>query len=136
MEKLTHEAIIIHCSATRAGMDFHAKDIDLWHKQRGFVKIGYHYVIDLDGTIEKGRAENEVGAHCVQQRMNFRSIGICYIGGLDSTGAPCDTRTDAQKSSLQALVADIRTRYPGISIYGHRDFAPKACPCFDVAAEF
>ena len=43
--------IIIHCSATKEGKDFKAADIDRWHRERGFNKIGYHYVIDLDGTI-------------------------------------------------------------------------------------
>ena len=49
--------IIIHCSATPRGVDYSAADIDKWHKQRGFRGIGYHYVIKLDGTIEKGRDE-------------------------------------------------------------------------------
>ena len=72
--------LILHCAATPEGKSFTAKDIDKMHKQRGFKKIGYHYVIDLDGTIEKGRAENEIGAHCIG--YNSKSIGICYIGGL------------------------------------------------------
>mgnify|MGYP000758569587 FL=1 len=49
------DTIIIHCSATRAGQDFTATDIDRWHRQRGFRSIGYHFVIRLDGTIEPGR---------------------------------------------------------------------------------
>ena len=49
--------IIIHCSATPRGVDYSAADIDKWHRQRGFSKIGYHYVIRLDGKIEKGRDE-------------------------------------------------------------------------------
>ncbi len=49
------DTIIIHCSATRAGQDFTAADIDRWHRQRGFRSIGYHFVIRLDGTIEPGR---------------------------------------------------------------------------------
>ena len=48
------DTIIIHCSATRAGQDFTATDIDRWHRQRGFRSIGYHFVIRLDGTIEPG----------------------------------------------------------------------------------
>ena len=55
--------IILHCSATREGQDVKAADIKHWHKDRGFDDIGYHYVIDLDGTIEKGRDEALVGAH-------------------------------------------------------------------------
>ena len=34
------DTIIIHCSATRAGQDFTAADIDLWHRARGFRSIG------------------------------------------------------------------------------------------------
>ena len=48
------DTIIIHCSATRAGQDFTAADIDRWHRQRGFRSIGYHFVVRLDGTVEPG----------------------------------------------------------------------------------
>ena len=50
------DTIIIHCSATRAGQDFTAADIDRWHRARGFRSIGYHFVIRLDGTIEPGNS--------------------------------------------------------------------------------
>lgn len=50
----TIDAIIIHCSATRAGQDLRAKDIDQMHRARGFNQIGYNFVIDLDGTVETG----------------------------------------------------------------------------------
>ena len=49
------DSIIVHCSATKAGQDFTAADIDRWHRERGFNGIGYHYVIRLDGRLEKGR---------------------------------------------------------------------------------
>ena len=49
------DSIIVHCSATKAGQDFTAADIDCWHRERGFNGIGYHYVIRLDGKLEKGR---------------------------------------------------------------------------------
>ena len=42
------DSIIIHCSATKAGQDFKAKDIDRMHRARGFSQIGYHFVVDLD----------------------------------------------------------------------------------------
>lgn len=89
------DTIIIHCSATRAGQDFTAADIDRWHRARGFRSIGYHFVIRLDGTIEPGRDVSLDGAHCTG--WNRRSIGICYVGGLDKEGRPADTRTEAQR---------------------------------------
>ena len=36
------DAIIIHCSATRAEQDITAADIESWHRARGFWTIGYH----------------------------------------------------------------------------------------------
>ena len=74
------DEIIIHCSATPAGSNFNADDIDRWHKAQGFAKIGYHYVVCPTGTIDIGRPVLEVGAHCMEKRKNYTSIGICYVG--------------------------------------------------------
>ncbi|WP_104753260.1 N-acetylmuramoyl-L-alanine amidase [Helicobacter salomonis] len=125
------DKIIIHCSATKAGKDFRAKDIDMWHKQRGFKCIGYHFVILLDGTIEIGRALQQIGAHC--KGHNKTSIGICYIGGLNSHEKPANTLTPEQKMTLLNLCAELLQKYPFAKIYGHKDFNPaKACPSFEV----
>lgn len=121
--------IIIHCSATREGQDIKAKTIKQWHLQRGFADIGYHYIIDLDGTIEKGRDESLVGAHCIGK--NAISIGICYVGGCDKNLKPKDTRTDAQKKAMKTLVHQLMEKYniPLNSVYGHYQFCSyKECP--------
>ena len=126
--------LIIHCSATAAGKDFTAADIDRWHRAQGWACIGYHYVIRIDGTVEPGRPIDKVGAHCSGHNAN--SIGICYIGGLASDGkTPKDTRTPAQRLSLRNLITTLRHIYPTATIHGHRDYANKACPCFDVKKE-
>lgn len=151
----TIDSIVIHCSATRAGQDVRAADIDKWHKERGFAMIGYNYVIDLDGTVETGRPLSMDGAHCNTaglsgQSYNKHSIGICYVGGLDENGNPADTRTQEQKLSLANLVNKLCDEYPIVEVIGHRDASPdangdgvisrnewiKQCPCFDVRAEF
>ena len=67
--------IIIHCSAVGPDRTSSAEDIDKWHKDRGFKCIGYHYVIRRDGSIEPGRPEWMIGAHCVNH--NKYSIGVC-----------------------------------------------------------
>lgn len=149
------DAIVIHCSATRAGQDVRAADIDKWHKERGFAMIGYNYVIDLDGTVEVGRPLNRDGAHCNTAGLsgvsyNKHSIGICYVGGLDAFGNPADTRTPEQKLALSNLVYKLMDEYPIVEVIGHRDASPdkngdgvisrnewiKQCPCFDVKSEF
>lgn len=143
------DSIIIHCSATREGMDVRASDIRKWHLERGYSDIGYNYVIDIDGTIETGRPLTKNGAHCLG--YNDHSIGICYVGGLDTSGNPKDTRTIRQKQAMHRLVFQLLDRFPSIvKVLGHRDTSPdingdgkitpnewiKACPCFDVMAEF
>ena len=126
--------IIIHCSATIEGKHFTADDIDRWHRQRGFHSIGYHYVILLNGEIQKGRDLQQIGAHCTGH--NRQSIGICYIGGLDSTGLAKDTRTPEQKNSLRRLLQSLKKQYPDAHIVGHNNFANKDCPCFDAKKEY
>ena len=122
--------IILHCSATPPTRDWGVKEIDRLHRANGWNGCGYHYVVRLDGTIEQGRREEEVGAHCVGH--NAHSIGVCYIGGLDGHLNPADTRTPAQRAALRTLCQQLLARYPSATLHGHNEFANKACPCFRV----
>jgi N-acetylmuramoyl-L-alanine amidase len=129
--------LVVHCSATPEGRVHTAKDIDLWHRQRGFNEIGYNYVILLDGTVELGRDVDKIPAHV--EGHNIDSIGICYIGGIDkNTLQPKDTRTKEQKEALVKLLKELKELYPNAVIQGHRDFAgvKKACPCFNAKDEY
>jgi hypothetical protein len=141
------DKIVIHCSATREGQPHTAADIDRWHKAQGWNGIGYHHVVMLDGTVQKGRDEEVAGSHV--KGFNANSIGVVYIGGLASNGVtPKDTRTDAQKTALAKLIKALKAKYPGSKVMGHRDLSPdkdkdgvvephewlKACPSFDVAS--
>lgn len=126
--------IIVHCSATAEGRDYTVSDIDRWHKSRGWQCIGYHYVIYRDGSVHTGRPVAQIGAHCTGHNAN--SIGVCYIGGCAADGkTPKDTRTPQQREALRRLVADLQKQYPGATVHGHREFAAKACPSFDVKTE-
>lgn len=127
-------AIIVHCTATPPGMKVTVDDIDRWHKARGWKGIGYHYVVDLDGTVYQGRPADCVGAHC--RGHNAHSIGVCYIGGLDAHNRPADTRTPEQKEALLRLMTVLKKRYPDAKVYSHRRFTNKACPCFDAEKEY
>jgi len=128
--------IVIHCSAVKPDQQSSAAQIDSWHRQRGFhLGIGYHYVIRRDGTLEMGRPEYMVGAHC--KNHNQHSIGVCYEGGLDIRGNPADTRTEAQKRTMLSLLRELKERYPRAIIVGHHNLNPlKACPCFDAVKEY
>ena len=138
------DLIVIHCSATRADRDFTEADLDVCHRRRGFNGTGYHYYIRKSGVTVATRPETSVGAHV--RGYNAHSIGICYEGGLDAKGRPCDTRTVAQRDAMAALLIDLLRRYPGSRVCGHRDLSPdrngngeiepeewiKQCPCFEV----
>ncbi|MDP2398862.1 MAG: N-acetylmuramoyl-L-alanine amidase [Burkholderiales bacterium] len=146
MRPITH--IVVHCSASPNGRAVSAQEIDAWHRQRGFRRrapvgqphlphIGYHYVIDVDGTVTEGRSLGEIGAHVAGS--NARSIGICLIG--------INRYTPAQWQALQQLHEDLARDYPAAQWLGHRDFSPdqngdgviepwefiKTCPGFNVA---
>ena len=130
--------IIIHCSATPEGKNFTVEDIRRWHTMpvakggRGWTDLGYHYVIYLDGSVHPGRPEEKIGAHCKGQNAN--SIGICYVGGITADGRkiPKDTRTPEQKAALRILLGSLKRKYPEATVHGHREFAAKACPSFDM----
>ena len=129
--------IVVHCSAVKPDQTSSVAQIDRYHRKDRHYKfgVGYHYVIRRDGTIEPGRPEWMIGAHCLNH--NRYSIGICYEGGLDARGQPEDTRTLEQKLAMLHLLEVLHRRYPKAVIVGHRDLDPhKACPCFDAIKEY
>lgn len=156
--------IVIHCSATQNGKLLRnefltaAQRINLWHAQRGYKRqphavkhfnphlahIGYHFVIDTDGTVETGRQVGEIGAHVKGHNRN--SVGICLVGGITKEGKNHAEYTAEQWQALYKLLRELESQHPKAKIYGHRDLSPdlngdgsitpnewvKACPCFDV----
>jgi len=120
--------IFVHCSASMIG---NLEMITAWHtdpkpKGNGWSKVGYHYIILRDGTVEKGLPDSEIGIHA--RGYNTSSIGICLIGkeGL---------YTMAQAASLRQLLQVLRAQYDlkPEDIRGHYEVNDhKTCPDFDV----
>ena len=137
---------MIHCTDTPSRREVTVSELDSWHRARNFepyvspdgrkVYAGYHILVHLDGSYERIRPDDHRGQHCKQHNMNNRAVSICYVGGRDCNGKLCDTRTEAQKRTLLTLVKTMRGKYPKAQICGHRDYAPKACPCFDARKEY
>lgn len=124
--------IVVHCSASPNNPSLGVKDIDRWHRERGFAKVGYHFVIQTNGTVQEGRKLSEIGAHAVGH--NSSSLGICLIGGTDNEKKSVDNFTSAQKTALYELLAVLRKTYTTAIILGHRDLpgVKKDCPCWAV----
>ena len=118
------DMIVLHHTGG-ADIDASAEEIDQWHKNDGWLGIGYHYVIRKDGTIEKGRPDWTVGAHAYGE--NWHTIGI-HLSGDFSVAEP----TEAQIESTAMLLANLCTDY-GLPIdedhiVGHRDLMSTDCP--------
>lgn len=125
--------IFVHCSATKPTQDIGAREIRMWHKHdNGWLDIGYHFVIRRNGVIENGRPVDVVGAHAYG--YNGDSVGVCLVGGLDSSGKPDANFTAEQYEALKTLLRTLKASYPEASIKGHREVSDKACPSFDATA--
>lgn len=127
--------IILHCSATPPTMDIGVAEIKRWHtdpppKGRGWNDIGYHFVVRRNGGIENGRPVATPGAHT--QGHNANSIGICLVGGTDKNGKTEDNFTPMQMQTTERLVRVLKVEYNKATVHGHREFASKDCPSFDV----
>ena len=131
--------IIVHASATKKGwwegrgVEAIRDEFRRWHKSNGWDDIGYHFVIDTDGAIAKGREVSVMGAHVKGKNRN--SIGICLVGGFGGKkdGVFSDNFTPDQDTALRGLIGDLQASYPTIGkVSGHNEYANKACPCFSV----
>lgn len=124
--------LVVHGSATQASMDVTVKDIDRWHREKGWRMVGYHFVITRQGVVQMGRPLEWSGAHALG--FNDKSLGICMVGGADAKGKSENNYTLDQFAALGELLLNLQSEYPGAKIVGHRDLPGNttACPGFDV----
>jgi len=117
------EQIIIHHSLTTSGSalayaNFHIDNYE-------WPGIGYHYVIDKNGTINQTNYLDTRSYHV--SGHNTESIGICLTGNFD-----IEVPTPEQEYSLILLIRhlhDILYDYTGaLAIKSHNEFSQKTCP--------
>ncbi len=124
--------IVVHCTATQPEATIESIR-RYWREVKGWKDVpGYHYIIKPDGEIIKllDESKNSYGVYA----HNSECISISYIGGIDRTGKPKDTRTKLQERAMFNKIVELLERYPKAKAVGHRDFpgVKKACPSFDV----
>jgi N-acetyl-anhydromuramyl-L-alanine amidase AmpD len=127
--------LIVHCVANRCNKPFSVESLINTGKQK-WGQVSYHWYVRRNGDIIPLLSESVQGIHV--KDYNWCSLGIVYEGGLDEFGHPADTRTEAQKHALIALLRALKADYPDAQILGHRDlpWVKKDCPCFDARAEY
>lgn len=129
------EYIAVHCTATPQTTSISSIS-NYWKTTLGWKMPGYHFIVKPDGEIVQlldiAKVSNGVGG------WNSKLINISYIGGVDSSGKPKDTRTEAQKKAILTKLKELKVLFPKAKIQGHRDFpgVKKACPSFDAKTEY
>ncbi len=136
------KVLVVHHTAQRVAGDtrppvermralyaFHANN-------RAWGDIGYHYIIDEQGTIYEGRSggKNVVGGHVYCN--NVGTVGVSLMGNFDE-----EQPTQAQVHSLQWLLQDLGEQYDislernayfhgknTKTIVGHKDLISTECP--------
>lgn len=130
---------------------------DYWKNTLKWKQVGYHKIINNDGTIENlaplSVVTNGVAGY------NSDSVHICYKGGLIATKPKYvygDTRSPEQKDSFHQAINEVLTELKkyqevdDITIVGHRDLSPdingngkieerewiKVCPTFSAIEEY
>jgi len=133
MARLETKYIVVHCSQTRPSQNIGAKEIDRWHRERGWLKIGYARVIKRDGTVEQGRDDDELQAHV--KNYNHISTSVCVVGGAkeENWQEGEDNFTGEQWESLKKVLEEQVIKYPEARIVGHYELDErKTCPNFNV----
>lgn len=131
----TIKFIAVHCTATQPSATVSSIQ-NYWRKNLGWKNPGYHFIVKPCGTIVEllpiEEVSNGVGG------WNSQIINISYIGGIDTSGKPKDTRTKDQKDALLCKLKELKQKFPQAKIQGHRDFpnVKKACPSFDAKKEY
>lgn len=134
---------VVHWTGTYTDQDIGVEEIHQWHQAQGWSGIGYHYVIRRDGSIERGRPINYIGAHAKVNGHNENSIGVSFVGGYTTpstgvTGGGASTGpesfTAAQHTSFKMFMKTFYDVFPGGQAFGHMDTDPlnKIDPGFSV----
>jgi len=117
--------IILHHTASSSAS---VEGINNDHLKRGWAGIGYHFLIQPDGTIDEARPIKYVGSHCAGN--NTSSIGIALVGDFRKTKP-----TDEQLKSAKELIATLKKQVPTIRrVLNHNDLYKTLCPVVNLKA--
>ena len=110
--------VVVHYTGTNA-----SAHNNLLYFSRNKVGASAHYFIDRDGTLCQSVAESDTAWHAGNWPVNQHSVGIEVVSAGEDF-------TEAQVSTLAALVQDLMARYgiPEGSVIRHYDVTGKLCP--------
>lgn len=113
------KVIVHHTSVSQIQNSQQYKATLDYHINQNWQDIGYHYFIEPDGTIKRGRWEEKEGAHTnTTDYQNRKSIGVCLTGNFD-----IELPTKEQEQALKGLLEKLNYK----DIRPHRAFENKTC---------
>lgn len=115
--------VLHHTSATNCTVE----KIHEWHLANGWSGFGYHYFINKNGMIFKGRPDDTIGSHA--KGFNSTSIGVCFEGNFEK-----EIPTQVQIEVGLELVDYLRRKYNINKVKGHGELMATSCPgkLFDI----
>ena len=118
--------VFIHCTASSRPEHDNVETVRMWHKDRGWADIGYHFMIHSNGGISAGRDIEKTPA--AQKGHNTGTIAITLHGGQYGV----DDFSLAQRKALVKFCDAIDDAYGSdITFHGHEEVANRACPVLD-----
>src|SRR6056297_16416 len=131
--------IVHHSAGPNSSSDWAAVVRSIWDfhvNGRGWADIGYHYLIDPNGEIYQGRADDIQGAHFCAQNRN--AMGMCVLGTFTDVAPSSAARSSwvdlaafaACKWEVSPLSRSIHASsgLDLLGVSGHRDGCATACP--------
>lgn len=103
-----------------------------WHEAKGWEDVGYHFVVQPDGSWGAGRGIRYVGAHALGR--NGDSIGVCLVGNFHSYEPSPEQLTGCCKlyhDLCRQYQENLRIEFHRFRWIGHHKYLPKwasACP--------
>lgn len=141
---------VIHCTFSQAKKEPAPISVftNYWKNTLGWKRPGYFAIVRVNGDVaflttnnfDHYITEDEITNGV--KGMNRYSMHIAIEGMAeyrDGKLVNADTRTDAQRKSLDIMVDAVRAAKPDVMVVGHRDIqihTYKSCPNFDVLAEY
>lgn len=118
------DKILLHHSAIKFNPHIpnQYKQILEYHIKKEWRDIAYHFLIESDGRLKRGRWETNCGTHSFNERtkesQNCSSIAICLAGDFTDS-----LPTAEQQATFKNLVNELN-----LPVKFHRDFDDTECP--------
>ena len=102
------------------------RSIQAYHiDNRGWCDIGYHFVVNYNGTVYQGRDERRTGVHVYRQNTN--NVGIALMGNFDTAQVP-QAQLNGAAETVRWVGSTFGIALTRSNVKGHGERMSTACP--------